>query len=146
MNNPIQGIVTVVGRLFLATIFLMSALGSKIPQFSNVAQMMEGQGVPAPKFMLAGAIAFLIAGSLSIIVGFKARIGATLLLFFFGTGNVFLSRLLDMATRRDVDAQHKFRSQNAGSANRNDLFHEKPGAHGSNAVHYGQRFGTDEPR
>ena len=35
-----------------------------------------------PHVMLVGAIGFLLAGSLSIIVGFKARIGATLLLIF----------------------------------------------------------------
>ena len=43
---------------------------------------MGDKGIPAPQLMLVGAIVFLIAGSLSIIVGFKARIGATLLLIF----------------------------------------------------------------
>jgi putative oxidoreductase len=32
--------------------------------------------------MLVGAIVFLIAGSLSVVLGFKARVGATLLLIF----------------------------------------------------------------
>ena len=41
MLKPIQGIITVLGRLCLATIFLMSAAGNKIPNFSNVAQLME---------------------------------------------------------------------------------------------------------
>ena len=81
-TSPIQGLATVVGRTLLALIFLMSALGNKIPQFSHVAEMMAGQGVPAPQVMLAGAIVFLIVGSLSIILGFKARLGATLLLIF----------------------------------------------------------------
>lgn len=82
MPPAVQGIMTVAGRVLLALIFLMSAAGNKIPQFSKVAQLMEGQGVPMPQVMLVGAIVFLIAGSLSIIVGFKARIGATLLLIF----------------------------------------------------------------
>ena len=43
---------------------------------------MGDKGIPAPQLMLVGAIVFLIAGSLSVIVGFKARIGATLLLIF----------------------------------------------------------------
>ena len=43
---------------------------------------MAAEGVPAPQFMLAGAIVFLIAGSLSVILGYKARIGAALLLVF----------------------------------------------------------------
>ena len=43
---------------------------------------MESAGVPAPQFMLAGAIVFLLAGSVLVIVGYKARIGAALLLTF----------------------------------------------------------------
>src|SRR4029079_552757 len=34
------------------------------------------------EFMLVGAIAFLIVGSLSVLLGFKARLGAALLLTF----------------------------------------------------------------
>ena len=79
---PLQGIITVAGRVLLALIFLMSAAGNKIPQFTSVAQLMERQGVPMPKIMLVGAIVFLLAGSLSLVLGFKARLGAALLLVF----------------------------------------------------------------
>lgn len=89
MPTVIQGITTVAGRVLLCVIFLMSAVGNKIPQFSNVAQMMEGQGVPFPQLMLAGAIVFLLAGSISIMVGFKARIGAALLLVFLVLATYF---------------------------------------------------------
>ena len=44
--------------------------------------VMAFMGVPAPQFMLVGAIVFLIAGSLSVIAGYQARIGAVLLLTF----------------------------------------------------------------
>jgi putative oxidoreductase len=77
-----QGILTVLGRLFLGTIFLMSAVGNKIPNFSGVVQYMEGAGIPFPAVALAGAIGFLLVGSLSVILGFKARLGAALLLVF----------------------------------------------------------------
>ena len=80
--NILQGPLTVVGRVMLATIFLMSAVGNKIPKFGDVAGYMASEGVPLPNLMLAGAIAFLIAGSLSIIAGYRARLGATLLLVF----------------------------------------------------------------
>jgi putative oxidoreductase len=82
MPRKLQGILTVAGRTLLSLIFLMSALGNKIPQFNQVVSKMEGQGVPLPEIMLAGAIVFLLAGSLSITLGWKARIGATLLLTF----------------------------------------------------------------
>jgi putative oxidoreductase len=78
----LQGLVTVVGRVLLTGIFLMSALGNKIPHFSQVAELMKSEGIPAPRLLLVGAIVFLTAGSLSILLGFKARIGALLLLVF----------------------------------------------------------------
>jgi putative oxidoreductase len=75
-------LVSVAGRILLSAIFLLSAVGNKIPNFEGVAAVMAKAGIPAPQLMLVGAIVFLIAGSLSVIVGFKARIGAGLLLVF----------------------------------------------------------------
>lgn len=80
--KQLQGFVTVTGRVLLCVIFLMAAVGSKIPHFSVVAQLMATKGIPAPTFMLSGAIVFLLAGSLSVITGYRARVGASLLLVF----------------------------------------------------------------
>src|SRR6266478_6533687 len=82
MFQVIRGPLTVLGRLLLCTIFFMAAVGNKIPHFSQVAKVMGDVGMPAPQFMLVGAIVFLIAGSLSVIAGYKARFGAVLLLTF----------------------------------------------------------------
>lgn len=82
MPRMIQGVLAVLGRVMLSAIFLMSAAGNKIPHFDNVARLMGDRGIPATKVMLVGAIAFLIVGSLSIVLGYKARIGAALLLIF----------------------------------------------------------------
>ena len=82
MSQALRGPLTVVGRLLLCTIFFMAAVGNKIPHFSDVAKVMESVGVPAPQLLLAGAIVFLLVGSLSVIAGYKARIGAALLLTF----------------------------------------------------------------
>ena len=82
MSQVFRGPFTVLGRLLLCTIFLLAAVGNKIPHFSDVVKVMESVGVPAPQFMLAGAIVFLLAGSLSVIAGYQARIGAVLLLTF----------------------------------------------------------------
>ena len=82
MPYAFRGVLAVLGRVLLCTIFFMAAVGNKIPNFQAVAGYMAKEGVPAPQVMLAGAIVFLIAGSLSVILGYKARIGATLLLVF----------------------------------------------------------------
>lgn len=77
-----QSVLSLVGRLSIATIFLMSAVGNKIPNFNGVAAYMASESVPMPQLMLVGGIVFLILGSLSVIAGFKTQIGATLLLIF----------------------------------------------------------------
>ena len=82
MFQSLRGPLTVLGRLLLCTIFFLSAVGNKIPHFSEVARVMESVGVPAPQLLLVGAIVFLLVGSLSVIVGYKAQIGAVLLLTF----------------------------------------------------------------
>lgn len=89
MNATVRGILTVVGRVLLSTIFLMSAVGNKIPHFRDVAGYMAQAGVPAPEFMLVGAIAFLVVGSLSVIVGYRARVGASLLLVFLALATYY---------------------------------------------------------
>ena len=50
---------------------------------------MGSEGVPLPQVMLAGAILFLIAGSLSIILGYRAKLGAGLLLTFLVLATYF---------------------------------------------------------
>jgi putative oxidoreductase len=89
VNNPLIGVTSVAGRVLLAGIFLMSAVGNKIPNFSGVAGYMASEGVPAPQVLLAGAIAFLIVGSASIVLGYKARFGAALLLVFLVAATYF---------------------------------------------------------
>ncbi len=80
--NLIFAPLNLIGRLCLVTIFLMSAVGNKIPKFNTVSDYMASAGVPMPQLMLAGAIVFLIAGSLFVAAGYKARLGALLLLTF----------------------------------------------------------------
>ncbi|VGO17341.1 hypothetical protein PDESU_05937 [Pontiella desulfatans] len=82
MNALISTLLNIVGRLLFIGIFLMSALGNKIPKFNDVSAYMASEGVPALKLLLAGAIVFLVAGSLSVLMGYKARIGAALLMVF----------------------------------------------------------------
>ena len=81
--------VSPIARLMIAIIFLMSAVGNKIPNFSIVVGYMTSEGVPFATPMLIGAIAFLIAGSLSIVVGYHTRIGAGLLLVFLVLATYF---------------------------------------------------------
>jgi putative oxidoreductase len=80
---------SVLGRTMIATIFLMSAVGNKIPKFNDVANTMASEGVPMPSVALAGAIVFLVLGSLSVITGYRIRVGAGMLLVFLALATYF---------------------------------------------------------
>ena len=82
MPESIRALFSVLGRLCLITIFLMSALGNKIPKYTEVSGKMETVGVPVPQVSLALAIVFLVLGSIMVLVGYWARIGAVLLAVF----------------------------------------------------------------
>ncbi len=96
MTGPTQTIVSVIGRVFLSTIFLLSAVGNKIPNFDGVSEFMGKVGIPAPRLMLVGAITFLILGSASVMLGYKARIGASLLLVFLVLATYYFHNFWDL--------------------------------------------------
>ncbi|QDV24365.1 DoxX family protein [Aureliella helgolandensis] len=82
MSSLTHGLLSLVGRAMISTIFLLSAVGNKIPNFNGVVEYMSAAGVPQPKLMLVGGIVFLLLGSLSVMAGFRTRIGAVLLAVF----------------------------------------------------------------
>lgn len=108
MPTQVQGLLTVVGRVMLSTIFLMSAVGNKIPHFNDVVGYMQSHGVPAPQVLLPGAIAFLIVGSLSVILGFKARFGATLLLVFLALATYYFHAFWKLEGQAQQDEMVQF--------------------------------------
>ena len=69
-----------IGRAFLSAIFLNSGI-SKIFGFAGVVEAMTGR-LPAPALLIAGNIFCTLVGGLSILLGFKARWGAILLIIF----------------------------------------------------------------
>lgn len=102
----IKGLFALLGRMMIVTIFLMSAFGNKIPKFNDVVQYMAVEGVPQPKILLAGAIAFLILGSISVVLGFKARTGAFLLLVFLAAATYYFHDFWKLAPD-DPDAKNQ---------------------------------------
>jgi putative oxidoreductase len=68
-------------RFLVALIFLMSGAG-KIFGFAHTAEIMEKTGFPFAALFLTGAIVFEIVGGLSLLFGYKTRMGASLLIAF----------------------------------------------------------------
>ena len=76
-----ERITTLAGRILLALIFLASGLG-KVGDWSQTAGYMASKGMPLVPFFLAGAILLEVGGGLSVLLGFRARIGAAALIVF----------------------------------------------------------------
>ncbi|MBV6625880.1 MAG: DoxX family protein [Rivularia sp. (in: Bacteria)] len=73
--------IPLIGRAFLAAIFLKAAVANTLG-FQGIVEMMTNRGLPAPQLLLIGNIFCTLVGGLSILFGFKARIGAILLIIF----------------------------------------------------------------
>ncbi len=81
MQNTIDKFGPLVGRILLALIFLKSGIG-KIGGFAATAGYMSSKGLPMVDVLLTITIVIELAASAMIIVGFKARLGATALLLW----------------------------------------------------------------
>jgi len=70
-------------RICLSIIFLRSGIG-KILDFSGTQQFMNANGIPLALtgILLAAAIIFQLVGGLSVLLGYKARWGALILILF----------------------------------------------------------------
>jgi uncharacterized membrane protein YphA (DoxX/SURF4 family) len=77
----IDDILALVGRLFIAIIFLASAFG-KITNFDGTLVYMEAHGMPAVNFFCVAAILIETLGATSLILGYKTRWGAAGLCVF----------------------------------------------------------------
>jgi putative oxidoreductase len=76
-----QPYLSLIGRIFLAAIFVMSGWG-KVFGFTRTAEMMAGKGLPLASFLLVLTIIIEVAGSLMLLLGWHAR-WAALALFLW---------------------------------------------------------------
>ena len=78
-NSTLESSAELVGRILLASLFLLSGL-SKLGAYGATAAYMSSAGVPGA--LLPAVIAVELLGSLAVIVGWKTRIAAALLAGF----------------------------------------------------------------
>ena len=74
--------IPLLARIMISAVFLSSAL-KKILDVDKALEFMENSGMEvAPEFFLTGAIVILAAGGLSLLLGYKTRLGALLLILY----------------------------------------------------------------
>lgn len=89
MFGFIQGLLSFLGRVAICGIFVLSAVGGKIMNFQETVNKMQAEGIPMPNVALIGAIGFILVGSLFVVLGFRVRLGAFLLLVFLGLATYY---------------------------------------------------------
>jgi putative oxidoreductase len=88
-----------IARVLLCLVFVNAVIG-KLTGFSAVAGMIAAKGLPLASLMLVAAMALMAVGSALVISGWKARLGAVLLLVFLvPTTLIFHSDVADTMQR-----------------------------------------------
>lgn len=80
---------TLTGRILVSVIFLMAGI-NKIGNFGGTLDYMAAYGMPLTWLLAIGAIIIEIGGGLSLLLGYKSKIGAaTLFIFMIPTTLIF---------------------------------------------------------
>lgn len=80
MTQPVPTAV-LIGRILLSLIFVLSSF-NKMTNFTTTAEEMTSEGVPASAAVLVIATAMELGGGVMVLLGFKGRIGALILILF----------------------------------------------------------------
>ncbi len=70
-----------IARTFIAIIFIQTGIAS-MTSFADMQQQIASAGIPIAFLVALCTVVFEIVGGLSLVLGYKARIGAVLLLLF----------------------------------------------------------------
>jgi putative oxidoreductase len=81
MNTPYQNTLTLVGRILLGLIFVLSGFG-KLTGFAGAAGYIASKGLPAPSVLAVLTIIVELGGGLALIFGFMTRWAALALAVF----------------------------------------------------------------
>lgn len=76
-----RDVLLLVGRLLLSVFFVTEA-ADKILHFQQWVDFIDQAGMPLPEAEMGLVITLLVLGSLSLVTGWKVRIGALLLVIF----------------------------------------------------------------
>lgn len=89
MNDAYKAYVSVVGRLLLALMFILSGFG-KLGNIEGTAAFVASGGLPAPTFLAVAVGVLELFGGLALVVGYQVRLaGLALGLFTIAASVVF---------------------------------------------------------
>lgn len=81
-KKNIDDIIALLARILMSLIFLLVSVFYALHFSGTKILFLSIKGFPFPAFLLTMAIIILVVGSLSVMIGYKAKWGAGLLIFF----------------------------------------------------------------
>jgi putative oxidoreductase len=87
-----------IARVLLCLVFIHAVIG-KLTGFAGVAGAIAAKGLPLAPVLLVAAMALMAVGSALVISGWKARLGAVLLVFLVPTTLLFHGDVADKMER-----------------------------------------------
>jgi putative oxidoreductase len=107
-TNPaaFRGTISVVGRILLCSLFVTAVIGSTTPNAARLASLVASKGLLGSTTAVVGCVAIVVLGCVSVVLGYRARIGALFLLAFLAVTTYFfhgltLWTLLSPAARQE---------------------------------------------
>jgi putative oxidoreductase len=107
MGSFLRSLTMLIGRLLIATIFILAG-ASKFLDYDQTSAYMASKGMTMIPLFLVGAAAFEIIGGLSLLVGYKTRIGAALLLIFLIPTTIIFHSFWNTSGAEHAQAQIDF--------------------------------------
>jgi putative oxidoreductase len=107
MFNQLQNPLSLLGRLFLAALFLPAGIG-KLTGFSGTVGYISSVGLPFPELGAALALTVEIVGSIALIIGLGTRPAALVLALFTLVASFFFHNYWAVATDQQFVQQLMF--------------------------------------
>ena len=73
--------IALAARVCLSLVFFKAGI-SHLTGFSGFVELISGQGLPLATVLAAGTVFFQLLGAISLLIGYKTKIGSTLLIIF----------------------------------------------------------------
>jgi len=105
--NATSDALSLIGRIFLAVIFLVSGFG-KIGGFEGLIGQIASKGFPVPEAFAAATVAIELGAGLMLVFGWKARWAAFLLAVFTAVVTVFFHNFWAMPEAQKAMQQIQF--------------------------------------